>query len=495
KRRRRNGNSYEKERRNTETKEGIGVSRMGSAESGKVNGHHHHLPLARDEIDDVSHRVFTRRWAMLLMFILLSGSNGMQWTQYTIIVDHVVAFYTDVTTSHVDWTSMIYMLTYILFFVPASWFLDRFGLRWSLLLGAGGNCIGAWIKIMSTSPDAFWITFIGQTIVGGSQMFTLGIPPKLAAVWFGSDEVSTACAAGVFGNQLGIAVGFLLPTLLVYGGTVAEVATQLNHLFLVSAVLNSLIFVLIICFFADKPPVPPSAAQAAASEELQQSHGATLKGLMTDRNFLLLFITYGLNTGVFYAVSTLLAQITKPFFPDATSEIGTLGLLIVVAGMGGSVVGGFVLDRFKKFKLTTLGVYLFSCFGMTCLTFTLSFKELWIVYANGILMGFFMTGYLPIGFEFAAEITFPAAEGTVGGLLNAAAQVFGIALTSGAGELANSVSVFACNLTLSIVLLVGTILTVLIREDLKRQHAHRQHANVPQSDTALTNLTSAPESF
>lgn len=95
-------------------------------------------------------------------------------------------------------------------------------------------------------------------------------------------------------------------------------------------------------------------------------------------------------------------------------------------------------------------------------------------------------------------------------------QVFGIALTSGAGELANSVSVFACNLTLSIVLLVGTILTgehslyhsergessrlvkkrmketariiiiviinlfpVLIREDLKRQHAHRQHATVP----------------
>lgn len=29
----------------------------------------------------------------------------------------------------------------------------------------------------------------------------------------------------------------------------------------------------------------------------------------------------GLNTGVFYAVSTLLAQITKPFFPDATSEV------------------------------------------------------------------------------------------------------------------------------------------------------------------------------
>lgn len=40
-----------------------------------------------------------------------------------------------------------------------------------------------------------------------------------------------------------------------------------------------------------------------------------------------------------------------------------------------------------------------------------------------ILFRFFMTGYLAIGFEFAAEITFPAAEGTVSALLNASAQV------------------------------------------------------------------------
>ena len=34
-----------------------------------------------------------------------------------------------------------------------------------------------------------------------------------------------------------------------------------------------------------------------------------------------------------------------------------------------------------------------------------------------------MTGYLPLGFEFAAEITFPESEGTSSGLLNASAQV------------------------------------------------------------------------
>jgi hypothetical protein len=36
---------------------------------------------------------------------------------------------------------------------------------------------------------------------------------------------------------------------------------------------------------------------------------------------------------------------------------------------------------------------------------------------------FFMTGYLPLGFEFAAELTYPESEGVSSGLLNVSAQV------------------------------------------------------------------------
>ena len=34
-----------------------------------------------------------------------------------------------------------------------------------------------------------------------------------------------------------------------------------------------------------------------------------------------------------------------------------------------------------------------------------------------------MTGFIPVGFEFAAEITYPISEGTSSGILNASAQV------------------------------------------------------------------------
>ncbi|KIH47632.1 hypothetical protein ANCDUO_22304, partial [Ancylostoma duodenale] len=70
-----------------------------------------------------------------------------------------------------------------------------------------------------------------------------------------------------------------------------------------------------------------------------------------------------------------------------------------------------------------------------------------------------MTGYLPIGFEFAAEITFPAAEGTTGGLLNASAQIFGMLLTLAMGQVMHGISTFWCNIIMSTALILGTFLT------------------------------------
>lgn len=50
-----------------------------------------------------------------------------------------------------------------------------------------------------------------------------------------------------------------------------------------------------------------------------------------------------------------------------------------------------------------------------------------------------MTGYLPLGFELAAELTFPIAESTTSGLLNASAQFFGIIMTFAIGKVLNCI--------------------------------------------------------
>ena len=62
------------------------------------------------------------------------------------------------------------------------------------------------------------------------------------------------------------------------------------------------------------------------------------------------------------------------------------------------------------------------------------------------MKGFFMTGYLPIGFEFGAEITFPESEASSSGLLNCSAQIFGLMVTIGGQNIIDIFSIDGDNL-------------------------------------------------
>lgn len=147
---------------------------------------------------------------MLAIFVLCSCTNAMHWIQFSII-SNIATRYFNVSSSAINWTALIFEACYIPFVFPASWLLDQYGLRVTLVSGTALMVSGAWIKALSVAPDRFCLAFLGQTLVGTAQIFILGAPARLAAVWFGPRQVSTACALGVIGNQVGVALGFLIP--------------------------------------------------------------------------------------------------------------------------------------------------------------------------------------------------------------------------------------------------------------------------------------------
>ncbi len=146
-------------------------------------------------------KVYLRRWFMLFLFSAVSASNAFMWLQYGIISNIFMRFYS-IDSLAIDWLSMIYLLTYIPLILPVLWLLDNRGIRDVVLVGSAFNCIGAWIKIGSASPNLFPVTFFGQFVCSVATVFVLGIPSYLASVWFGEKEVSTACSIGVLGNQV-----------------------------------------------------------------------------------------------------------------------------------------------------------------------------------------------------------------------------------------------------------------------------------------------------
>lgn len=117
--------------------------------------------------------------------------------------------------------------------------------------------------------------------------------------------------------------------------------------------------------------------------------------------------------------------------------------------------------------------------GMFIYTFTMNTGHIFVVYITSSLLGFFMTGYLPVGFEFAAELTYPEPEGTSSGMLNAGAQVFGITFTMLYAEILDTFGDIAANLVMAAFLVIGTVITFLIKSDLRRQNAHA--ANTPSA--------------
>lgn len=129
-----------------------------------------------------------------------------------------------------------------------------------------GTCVGSWIKVASVSPDRYWVVLFGQGIVGIFEVFLLGVPPKLAAVWFGPHEVSTACSIGVLGSQvihycqhttilltfnlqLGVALGFVFPPMLMNNATTTDVIERGFYVMsiTVALVVTAVLIVVIVC--------------------------------------------------------------------------------------------------------------------------------------------------------------------------------------------------------------------------------------------------------
>ncbi|XP_061481231.1 heme transporter FLVCR1 isoform X3 [Rhineura floridana] len=273
-------------------------------------------------------------------------------------------------------------------------------------------------------------------------------------------------------SLLGVAIGFLLPPVLV--PNTADDLDLMGHnirtMFYGTAAVSTLLFILTALVFKKKPKYPPSQSQAVLLDVSPEdySYKQSIINLFRNVPFILLLISYGIMTGAFYSVSTLLNQMIVFHYKGEELNAGRIGLTLVVAGMVGSVICGLWLDHTKTYKQTTLVVYILSFVGMVVFTFTLDCRHLIVVFLTGGVLGFFMTGYLPLGFEFAVEITYPESEGTSSGLLNASAQIFGIIFTLIQGKLTTVYNPRAGNIFLFVWMFIGIILTALIKSDLRR---------------------------
>ena len=187
---------------------------------------------------------------------------------------------------------------------------------------------------------------------------------------------------------------------------------------------------------APKPTTASMNANGAASAQV-----VVTKGRLTG---LLLTVAYGLAVGCSYAISTLLSQLVEPLGLGG-GPIGWAGFIVTVVGLAGSVAAGLLLDRHRALQWHILrGLLVASTLATIFLALVVAARArrdaasesnasssspgaILLFAASGIL-GFFLTAVFPVGFELAADYSYPASPDGAAAILNIAAQLFGIAL-------------------------------------------------------------------
>jgi MFS family permease len=147
-----------------------------------------------------------------------------------------------------------------------------------------------------------------------------------------------------------------------------------------------------------------------------------LKSMLRRRDFRILLAIFFVGLGMFNAVSTWIEDIVRPR-GFSIGQAGLLGGLMLTGGIVGAVAVPLFSDKLRRRKPFILFALIGLVPGLLGMTFATGFPLLLL---SSFIFGFCLLSAGPIGFQYAAEITHPAPEGTSNTLLLVMGQISGI---------------------------------------------------------------------
>ncbi|MBN2078609.1 MAG: MFS transporter [Spirochaetes bacterium] len=358
------------------------------------------------------------RWVVLILFMLPAISTQIQWITFAPIAKDAAVFYTGGNAEAIDMLAVVFMLAYIPMSFPASWCIDRFGLKWGTGIGVIILGLSGFMRIFA--PDYTWL-FALQLGCAIGQPFVLNSFSKLSANWFPREEEALATGLITMSLFLGLAAAmFAGDFILAYYRNMGDPRQGIDMILTIYGIFSLAGMVLYLLLVKDKPETPPNPI--AAERKVSMLIG--IRSLFRNRDFLYLTGAFFIGLGAFNAISSKIDFIfNRPLDIDASLAPGIIGGLMIVGGLFGAVIISALSDRYRKRRL-------FLILTMsTAIPFTLLLNYLPLIVPLGITafaFGFFLVSALPVGLTYAVEKTHPVPEATSNGILMLSGQVSGI---------------------------------------------------------------------
>ena len=398
--------------------------------------------------EETRFRVYAYRWIVLIAFMGVVVVNQLLWITFAPITGTAAAYY-EVSDLGIGLLSMSFMIVYLVVSIPASWVIDTHGIR--IAVGIGAALTGIFGLLRGLLAPNYTLVLISQIGIAIGQPFILNAVTKVAARWFPIRERATASGLGSLAMYLGILVGLALtPYLAIRSGIAGTLVAY--------GVASAIAAIVFFGVAKERPPTPPCPPG-------QEERSLVLDGLrqtMRKRDFVLLMVVFFIGLGAFNGVTTWIEDIVRPRGFSIT-QAGITGGMMVVGGIVGALIVPSLSDRSRRRVPFMILAMAGAALGLAGITYAASY---WLLLASAFALGFFLLSAGPIGFQYGAEVAFPAPEGTSNGLLLLMGQIAGIAFIFGM-DMLKSPETGSMSLPLAILIglvVLGLLLSTRLRE-------------------------------
>jgi MFS family permease len=413
-------------------------------------------------------KLYKYRWVVLgtLMFITMMAQ--VQWLTHAPIERAAEVYYqgrfNPLSFFNIDFLASSYMIFYLIMCIPASYFIDRYGIVKGV--GAGAILMAAGAAIKGFSGNSFTMVLTGQILLAISQPFLINAPTAVAARWFPVKERAIATGLATLAQYIGILIAMVLTPMLIvsspadpdYGNGIGRMVMIYGIITIVSAIAGLLLL-------KEKPATPPSDEPY---ERFDFFPGLNHIFKLRDMWIMILLFTIGL--GIFNAVNSMVDSIADYLGVDDSN--GMLGGMMLIGGIIGAIIIPILSDLYKRRKLFLVICVVGMVPGITGIVFAPHLTGGFgvnpvaahtVALISSFILGFSVMSAGPIGFQYAAEVSAPAHESTSQGLLLWVGQLSGMIMVTGM-SMKNKSFLPAFMVSFVVLILIAAILIFFIKE-------------------------------
>lgn len=354
------------------------------------------------------------RWGVLLVFTIVTIVIEIQWLTFASVAREARMYY-GVSAFGIDILSLIFMVVFLIVCIPASYVIDTFGIR--IGIGIGALLTGIFGMVKGIFASDYVVVVVAQTGLAIAQPFILNAATKVAGVWFPINERAFAVGIATLAQFTGIIIVMILTPLLVHetpGGNY-----DLSQMLMIYGIVSAIGSMILLLFLKEKPETPPG--EETSENRMTVSEG--FRFILKQKDMKLILPLFFIGLGMFNAISTCIDQICQIKGLD-TEQTGLVGGMMLIAGILGALILPAFSDKLKKRKLFIVLAMVLMTPGLVGLTF---FTDYTLLLISSFIMGFFLLGAgAPIGFQYSAEVTYPAPESISQGLILLIGQISGI---------------------------------------------------------------------